>query len=116
MIRRPPRSTRTDTLFPYTTLFRSNEVRCRLKPGSPFVVAHFSFPQGEGERDLWLKRYAAFAVASGIEPSQAQKARSMIAARLPILAPEHDEQLLRDAGFGGVSLFSAGFAFRGWVA
>src|SRR3546814_5776555 len=26
MIRRPPRSTRTDTLFPYTTLFRS--VRC----------------------------------------------------------------------------------------
>src|SRR3546814_14719604 len=25
MIRQPPRSTRTDTLFPYTTLFRSNE-------------------------------------------------------------------------------------------
>src|SRR3546814_12041315 len=27
MIRRPPRSTRTDTLFPYTTLFRSCRVR-----------------------------------------------------------------------------------------
>src|SRR3546814_11041466 len=27
MIRRPPRSTRTDTLFPYTTLFRSNPVK-----------------------------------------------------------------------------------------
>src|SRR3546814_15530712 len=27
MIRRPPRSTRTDTLFPYTTLFRSEEIR-----------------------------------------------------------------------------------------
>src|SRR3546814_20703641 len=27
MIRRPPRSTRTDTLFPYTTLFRSSLVR-----------------------------------------------------------------------------------------
>src|SRR3546814_599546 len=27
MIRRPPRSTRTDTLFPYTTLFRSRDVR-----------------------------------------------------------------------------------------
>src|SRR3546814_11645070 len=26
MIRRPPRSTRTDTLFPYTTLFRSHAV------------------------------------------------------------------------------------------
>src|SRR3546814_7289264 len=29
MIRRPPRSTRTDTLFPYTTLFRSCEERRR---------------------------------------------------------------------------------------
>src|SRR3546814_2940640 len=27
MVRRPPRSTRTDTLFPYTTLFRSRLVR-----------------------------------------------------------------------------------------
>src|SRR3546814_5862780 len=26
MIRRPPRSTRTDTLFPYTTLFRSQDL------------------------------------------------------------------------------------------
>src|SRR3546814_14306951 len=29
MIRRPPRSTRTDTLFPYTTLFRSDRRRHR---------------------------------------------------------------------------------------
>src|SRR3546814_5737461 len=29
MIRRPPRSTRTDTLFPYTTLFRSRRRRAR---------------------------------------------------------------------------------------
>src|SRR3546814_18693690 len=29
MIRRPPRSTRTDTLFPYTTLFRSREQQPR---------------------------------------------------------------------------------------
>src|SRR3546814_17530766 len=28
MIRRPPRSTRTDTLFPYTTLFRSVAIAC----------------------------------------------------------------------------------------
>src|SRR3546814_1618192 len=37
MIRRPPRSTRTDTLFPYTTLFRSVRAArapccCRLSP------------------------------------------------------------------------------------
>src|SRR3546814_16572473 len=30
MIRRPPRSTRTDTLFPYTTLFRSARAPARL--------------------------------------------------------------------------------------
>src|SRR3546814_7322635 len=30
MIRRPPRSTRTDTLFPYTTLFRSEAAERRL--------------------------------------------------------------------------------------
>src|SRR3546814_10823642 len=30
MIRRPPRSTRTDTLFPYTTLFRSGLPLCHL--------------------------------------------------------------------------------------
>src|SRR3546814_8367788 len=34
MIRRPPRSTRTDTLFPYTTLFRSEIVFLFNAPGS----------------------------------------------------------------------------------
>src|SRR3546814_3784801 len=32
MIRRPPRSTRTDTLFPYTTLFRSGQARAADRP------------------------------------------------------------------------------------
>src|SRR3546814_5320794 len=39
MIRRPPRSTRTDTLFPYTTLFRSGRSRVavpgRVLSGTP---------------------------------------------------------------------------------
>src|SRR3546814_2272414 len=34
MIRRPPRSTRTDTLFPYTTLFRSS---CARRPPSSLL-------------------------------------------------------------------------------
>src|SRR3546814_16563594 len=34
MIRRPPRSTRTDTLFPYTTLFRSRIERARPRSRS----------------------------------------------------------------------------------
>src|SRR3546814_19014967 len=33
MIRRPPRSTRTDTLFPYTTLFRSQGEHCGTNLG-----------------------------------------------------------------------------------
>src|SRR3546814_3906396 len=37
MIRRPPRSTRTDTLFPYTTLFRSIRAGQRLTiPGGRY--------------------------------------------------------------------------------
>src|SRR3546814_9512507 len=35
MIRRPPRSTRTDTLFPYTTLFRSHHIAERLRRRRP---------------------------------------------------------------------------------
>src|SRR3546814_9321725 len=35
MIRRPPRATRTDTLFPYTTLFRSSGLRGRGGAGFP---------------------------------------------------------------------------------
>src|SRR3546814_16356213 len=41
MIRRPPRSTRTDTLFPYTTLFRSDDnldLRYRCCRHSAFFV------------------------------------------------------------------------------
>src|SRR3546814_3891811 len=35
MIRRPPRSTRTDTLFPYTTLFRSTSPAVYSRSGTP---------------------------------------------------------------------------------
>src|SRR3546814_4512695 len=45
MIRRPPRSTRTDTLFPYTTLFRSRRQRGRL----PLGEADRLLPSGRGE-------------------------------------------------------------------
>src|SRR3546814_2349721 len=52
MLRRPPRSTRTDTLFPYTTLFRSSvatgcaEGLARLCTGS-FVIATASEASGK---------------------------------------------------------------------
>src|SRR3546814_5642566 len=46
MIRRPPRSTRTDTLFPYTTLFRSRHA------GAEAVVSGAARRSRTGARDL----------------------------------------------------------------
>src|SRR3546814_13616273 len=51
MIRRPPRSTRTDTLFPYTTLFRS-AVGQRVDACVDTVVDH---PQHVGDLDVALE-------------------------------------------------------------
>src|SRR3546814_18862189 len=47
MIRRPPRSTRTDTLFPYTTLFRSVLIVLLLRLIGIEPVAAQDDPQGE---------------------------------------------------------------------
>src|SRR3546814_19145612 len=49
MIRRPPRSTRTDTLFPYTTLFRSCEKQAR-KPLWARGAGQFGKGRGAAER------------------------------------------------------------------
>lgn len=91
------------------------EVYRRVKPGAPFVVAHHSFPQHDGEKAKWLARYAAFATASGIPAPKAESALTAIGERLPLLSPEQDEAILRDAGFTDVALFYAAFTFRGWV-
>src|SRR3546814_8237194 len=51
MIRRPPRSTRTDTLFPYTTLFRSRPVRLAADGGpTPFEAASRDAGGGDDRR------------------------------------------------------------------
>src|SRR3546814_10623169 len=76
MMRRPPRSTRTDTLFPYTTLFRSNTARGAvvdvdalyeaLKAGRPAAAALDVLPvepadrahplvQAYAAREAWLE-------------------------------------------------------------
>src|SRR3546814_2672529 len=51
MIRRPPRSTRTDTLFPYTTLFRSRRAAVErdafdttMRPRIDFAAGRFIHP------------------------------------------------------------------------
>ncbi|WP_266160429.1 class I SAM-dependent methyltransferase [Dyella silvatica] len=92
------------------------ELRRRLKPAAPLVVAHHSFPQAVAEKSRWLSRYAAFAAASGIPASDAKNAAAAISDRLPLLSPEQDVALLTEAGFDNVELFYAGFTFKGWVA
>src|SRR3546814_9374988 len=59
MIRRPPRSTRTDTLFPYTTLFRSDDTGSVRERGE-------RTEGGEGGGD---GRLPAFAVRN-VEPDE----------------------------------------------
>src|SRR3546814_21130838 len=79
MIRRPPRSTRTDTLFPYTTLFRSPvrhaaQARCVHRLCRPADGARGLCPRERegrcaGERGglAWKGRAPANAGAQGME-------------------------------------------------
>lgn len=90
-------------------------IRSRLKPGAPFVMAHMSFPQAPEEKQLWLSRYVAFAVSSGVQFENASNAASTIQASLPLIAPDEEQEMLEAAGFTNTQLFYAGFAFRGWV-
>ena len=93
----------------------AEEIRRRLKPGAPFVAAHGSFPQEQGERSLWLSRYADYAMASGVDAEQASSARTAVDTSVNMLSPAEDEAILRAAGFSDVSLFYAAFTWRGWV-
>src|SRR3546814_16316920 len=86
MIRRPPRSTRTDTLFPYTTLFRSER------------AAHPAAAQG-------LPRCAFHLPASRPAPGAGQHARWLAVRRLP-----HVLHAARMAGTGVVVPAGAGVA------
>lgn len=102
-----PRDERLETL---------RQLRRRLKPGAPLIVAHISFPQTEPERSHWIARHVAYSAADGADPAHLESARQAIGTRLSILAPEEEEAIMRSAGFSDVSLFYAGLSFRGWVA
>lgn len=88
----------------------------RLKPGAPLVVAHHSFPNQGADRDKWLRRNAAYAVAAGVPAAQAESGIAAMRERLPVLSPEQDAGLLAEAGFTGIEPFYGGFTFKGWVA
>lgn len=92
------------------------QIHRRLAPGAPFVAAHGSFPQGPGERGLWLDRYTAYAVASGADREQAKAARTAVEASVSLLSPEEDEAILRSGGFADAQMFYSAFTWRGWIA
>jgi tRNA (cmo5U34)-methyltransferase len=92
------------------------EVRRRLRPGAPFVMAHMSYAQDEASRARWSKRNAAFSVSNGMDAAMVETGRQGILARLPILSPDEEVALLAQAGFGDVDMFYAAFGFRGWVS
>src|SRR3546814_13717805 len=69
MIRRPPRSTRTDTLFPYTTLFRSVRAASLGAPGGSHLAAH---PRsGGGHAGFWAVQEDSHAPED--QPSRARR-------------------------------------------
>src|SRR3546814_17126148 len=70
MKRRPPRSTRTDTLFPYTTLFRSRFLSVAHVPGTGHALVlpgHQRLAQPHQRHLLLRARVQPAAVAAGID-------------------------------------------------
>ncbi len=92
------------------------QLRARLKPGAPLVVAHHSFDTEIPAGDRWLARNAAFAAASGMPTAQTEGSIAAFRQRLPVLSPQQDADLLREAGFVDIELFYGAFTFKGWVA
>src|SRR3546814_12883620 len=97
MIRRPPRSTRTDTLFPYTTLFRS------LKDVRHHEDARVSTGIGEFDRVLGGGLVEGAVVLVGGDPGIGKstlllQAVTQMAATLPGLYVTGEESLAQVAG------------------
>ncbi|NGP18311.1 class I SAM-dependent methyltransferase [Devosia aurantiaca] len=101
-----PRDERIQTL---------RELQRRLTPGAPLVLAHMSYDQDEDSRQRWSKRNAAFSASNGMDPVMLENGRQRMLEILPIVPPDDDVALLKDAGFTGIELFYAAFGFRGWV-
>jgi tRNA (cmo5U34)-methyltransferase len=91
------------------------EIVRRLKPGAPLIVVHSSFPSGGVDREISLSRYQTFAIASGVDPEMAEKARDAVSANLPRITPEQNVKLLQSSGLQDVVSFYSGFAWHGWV-
>lgn len=92
-----------------------NGVRERVRPGSPFVLAHVSFPQTEPDRSLWIDRHIDFGAMAGLGAEKQEAAKIGMKESLFIRSPEEEEVCLQEIGFSGTSQFYHAFSFRGWV-
>jgi tRNA (cmo5U34)-methyltransferase len=92
------------------------QLRRRLRPGAPLVLAHISFAQTEPARSEWIARHVAWGAPATTDADQLERSRQAIGSRLTILAPEEEAAMLAEAGFADVALFYAALSFRGWVA
>src|SRR3546814_19613531 len=92
MIRRPPRSTRTDTLFPYTTLFRSWIVPREDHPFSPRAQTSFAWLPMLRRAFRWLIWRKLEATWPAIGTPEGAKAREIEA-----LARDHPTAQVPDA-------------------
>src|SRR3546814_3660401 len=79
MIRRPPRSTLTDTLFPYTTLFRSRRIGPLARRTPAMVVALQAHIEAAAGRAIGIARDPVFSFAPPL--AQIVTANSLGAAR-----------------------------------
>src|SRR3546814_3846154 len=72
MIRRPPRSTRTDTLFPYTTLFRSLDFPHSIHvPGAGVQGPSMAFYRGDAQSSLGI--HAAHSPPRGFHSARSEE-------------------------------------------
>src|SRR3546814_12581890 len=74
MIRRPPRSTRTDTLFPYTTLFRSVLQKMLDDNTSPWGITC----QTVGIKDIVIPQILAEAMSKEAQAERERRARVIL--------------------------------------
>src|SRR3546814_15595036 len=68
MIRRPPRSTRTDTLFPYTTLFRSRALKINPESSAANLLkANVFMGRGKADKSAYAKARPYFIKARHLD-------------------------------------------------
>src|SRR3546814_5179252 len=96
MVRRPPRATRTDTLFPYTTLFRSRRslLRRLLPRIEPVVAHHLGNPDAVILEDVMAAAALGRLVLGVLAPAH----------HCRLVAPERQRQHLALVGQAGEAL------------